>query len=374
MERGAGAVEGLEVSVDPGFWRGRKVLLTGHTGFKGSWLSLWLAQLGAETTGYALAPPTDPSLFEQARVAERIRSIEGDVREPAHVLRVARDTQPEIVLHLAAQSLVRASYEDPLGTYATNVMGTAAVLEAARQTPSVRAVVIVSSDKCYENREWEWGYRERDRLGGHDPYSNSKACTELVTQAYRSSFFDPRRSAGHHVAVASARAGNVIGGGDWAKDRIVPDTMRAFLAGRPVSLRNPASVRPWQHVLEPLAGYLMLAERLVNEGAAFAEAWNFGPPDDQVLPVRELTAHLARCWGDSASCELAENADAPHEAQMLRLDVSKARGRLGWRPTLALRDSLAWIVEWHKAVGQGADARALTEQQIQRFMALNHRA
>lgn len=359
----------MVVSIDEAFWKGRRVLITGHTGFKGSWLSLWLHSLGAEVTGYALAPPTQPSLFEQARVGECVRSVTGDVRDPASLLELVRSTAPEVVLHLAAQSLVRASYDDPFGTYATNVMGTAAVLEAVRLTRSVRAVVIVSSDKCYENREWEWGYRENDRLGGHDPYSNSKACAELVTHAYRRSFFDPRRHAEHHVAIASARAGNVIGGGDWGTDRIVPDTIRAFLAGRPVALRNPASVRPWQHVLEPLAGYLMLAERLFHDGPPFAEEWNFGPPDEQVQPVGTLATHLSEYWGDGASCEMADVRNAPAEAQLLRLDASKARRRLHWSSVLTLRETLQWIVEWHRAVGSGGDARALTEQQIARYVA-----
>ncbi len=359
--------------VDASFWAGRRVLLTGHTGFKGSWLSLWLAQMGAKVTGYSLEPPTDPSLFAQARVGEVLTSVHGDVRDLAHLTAVTREHEPEVVLHLAAQSLVRASYEDPFGTYGTNVMGTAAVLEAARGARSVRAVVVVSSDKCYENQEWTWGYRENDRLGGHDPYSNSKACAELVTQAYRKSFFSSARYAEHRVAIASARAGNVIGGGDWGKDRIVPDTMRAFLAGQPVAIRNPVSVRPWQHVLEPLAGYLQLAERLVRDGAAFAEEWNFGPPDEQVLPVRELVEHLTRCWGAGAAHVFAEVKDAPHEAQLLRLDASKARGRLGWRSVLPLRESLEWIVEWHKSVGQRGDARALAEAQIGRYMAAAQR-
>jgi CDP-glucose 4,6-dehydratase len=352
------------------FWSGRRVLVTGHTGFKGSWLSLWLHSLGAEVTGYALAAPTTPSLFEQARIAQCIRSVTGDVRDPKHLSEVVRATEPEVILHLAAQSLVRKSYEEPFETYATNVMGTAAVLEAARAANSVRAVVIVSSDKCYENHEWEWRYRENDRLGGHDPYSNSKACAELVTHAYRRSFFDPQRYAEHRVAVASARAGNVIGGGDWSTDRIVPDTVRAFLAGRPVSLRNPSSVRPWQHVLEPLGGYLLLAERLVQDGPAFAEEWNFGPPEEQEQPVRALAEHLRASWGDGATIELAEQApDAPREAVLLRLDASKARRRLGWRCLLPLRDTIDWIVAWHRGVGRGGDAREATERQIAEYAA-----
>ncbi|MBA3817901.1 MAG: CDP-glucose 4,6-dehydratase [Deltaproteobacteria bacterium] len=347
------------------FWRGRSVLVTGHTGFKGSWLALWLQQLGARVTGYALAPPTEPSLFAQARVADGMTSIMADVRDLGRLTDSVGSAAPEIVLHLAAQSLVRASYEQPVDTYATNVMGTVHLLEAARQVPSVRAVVIVTTDKCYENREWLWGYRERDRLGGRDPYSNSKACAELVTDAYRQSFFSE-----HGAAVASARAGNVVGGGDWAKDRVVPDAMRAFLTGQPLTVRNPRSTRPWQHVLEPLAGYLTLAERLVTEGRSFAEAWNFGPPDELVLPVGELVTKLAAAWGPGATWSTPGAPTGPHEATLLRLDISKARTQLGWTPRLSIDTTLAWIAEWHQTVGRGGDARAITEQQIASYAAM----
>ena len=347
-------------------WTGREVFVTGHTGFKGSWLALWLHALGARVSGYALAPPTAPSLFAQARVADGLASTLADVRDLPRLVAAMAAAAPEVVFHLAAQSLVRASYADPVETYATNVMGTVHVLEAARRVPSVRAVVIVTTDKCYENREWEWGYREVDRLGGRDPYSNSKACAELVTDAYRQSFFGDAR-----VAVASARAGNVIGGGDWAVDRVVPDAMRAFAAGAPLAIRNPRSVRPWQHVLEPLAGYLALAEHLLRDGAAAAEAWNFGPPDELVLPVGTLADKLVHAWGGGAAWQgpPPEAAAGPHEATLLRLDASKARRRLAWRARLSIDESVAWIVEWHQAVARGGDARALTLAQIARYEA-----
>jgi CDP-glucose 4,6-dehydratase len=356
--------------VNAAFWNNRSVLMTGHTGFKGSWMSLWLQRLGAHLTGYSLAPPTTPSLFEQAHVAQGMASITGDLRDVATLRLAVSAAQPEVIFHLAAQSLVRASYEDPIETYSTNVVGTAAVLEAARRSPSVRAVVIVTTDKCYDNREILHGYAETDRLGGHDPYSSSKACAELVTDAYRSSFFSPLRYGEHRIAVASARAGNVIGGGDWARDRIIPDTIRAFLDGKAVAIRNPASTRPWQHVLEPLAGYLLLGERLVTRGIEFGEPWNFGPPEQLVQPVSELATKLAAYWGDGASWTSTAQVNAPHEARMLQLDASKARSRLGWKPLLSLETSLEWIVEWHKAVSRGEDARALTEHQIARYASL----
>ena len=351
-------------------WRGRSVLVTGHTGFKGSWLCLWLQQLGARVAGYALAPPTEPSIFEQANVARGMTSTIADVCDLPALTAAMRAAAPEVIFHLAAQSLVRASYSEPVATYATNVMGTVHVLEAARTVPSVRAIVVVTTDKCYENHEWIWGYRESDRLGGRDPYSNSKACAELVTHAYRASFFDPARYGEHRVAVASARAGNVIGGGDWARDRIIPDAMRAFLGGRPLAVRNPASTRPWQHVLEPLRGYLELGERLVADGPAYGEAWNFGPPEELVVPVGELVAQLVTAWGAGATWTSTAQPGSPAEAQLLRLDAIKARTRLAWRSLLSIETSLAWIAEWHKAVGGGADARALTEGQIARYAQL----
>ncbi len=351
------------------FWKGKRVLVTGHTGFKGSWLSLWLQRLGAEVTGYSLEPPTEPSLFEVARVADGMHSVIGDIRDFPTLREVVRDRRPEIVFHMAAQALVRPSYRDPIETYASNVMGTVNLLEAVRQAEGVvRAVVNVTSDKCYQNNEWVWGYREIDRLGGHDPYSNSKACAELVTAAFRDSFFDPADYSRHGVALASVRAGNVIGGGDWAEDRLIPDIMRAILAGEPVRIRNPHAIRPWQHVLEPLAGYLRLAERLCHEGPAFAEAWNFGPDDSSARPVSWIVEHLTRLWDGEARWEV-DGGDHPHEAHYLKLDCSKARDRLGIVPRLDLATALEWIVEWNQAWLDGKDMRGVTEQQIDRYVA-----
>lgn len=350
--------------IQRGFWAGKRVLLTGHTGFKGSWLALWLSAMGARVAGYALAPSTRPSLWqfiEHSGIASTI----ADVRDQRALLDACADFRPEIVLHLAAQALVRASYADPVGTYATNVMGTVHLLEAVRRTPGVRAVVVVTSDKCYENREWVWGYRESEPMGGRDPYSNSKGCAELVTAAYRASFFDHLGG----VAVASARAGNVIGGGDWAADRIVPDMIRAATAGEPVRIRNPNAVRPWQHVLEPLSGYLQLAERLYGASAEHAEGWNFGPTDDDAVPVATIVSTVARLWGPSMTWS-ADAGPHPHEAHYLKLDSSKARSRLGWRPRLGLVSALEWTVEWYKNHSKGDDAVALTLAQIERYMEL----
>lgn len=351
-------MEGLVIRGE--FWRGRRVFLTGHTGFKGSWLSLWLQSLGAEVAGYALAPATRPSLFELARVAEGMRSTLGDIRDLGSLRDDLEAFRPEVVFHLAAQSLVRRSYAEPVETYATNVMGTVNLLEAVRQLPTVRAAVVVTSDKCYENREWEWGYRENEPMGGRDPYSSSKGCAELVTAAYRASFF---ARGGHSAAVASVRAGNVIGGGDWAEDRLIPDILRASEKGRPVSIRNPASIRPWQHVLEPLSGYLMLAERLVENGAQFAGAWNFGPREEDCRPVSWVVERLAEHWDGGLRWETAPGTQ-PHEARSLKLDSSKAMRRLGWRPRWDLATALASIARWHRAHRAGGDARAAVLDQI----------
>lgn len=350
------------MSVDADFWRGKRVFLTGHTGFKGSWVALWLHGMGARVQGFALAPPTHPSLFAEARVGELIGHAVGDIRDLAKIQQAVREFQPEIVIHMAAQPLVRLSYQEPVLTYATNVLGTAHVLESVRHTPSVRVVVNVTTDKCYENREWVWGYREDEPMGGHDPYSSSKGCAELVASAYRRSYFADGR-----VALGSVRAGNVIGGGDWADDRLVPDILRAFDAGRPVVIRNPVSTRPWQHVLEPLSGYLTLAQRLWHEGAAFAEAWNFGPEDGDARPVRWIVEALAERWGDGARWELDSQAQ-PHEAGYLKLDSAKARARLGWHPRWRLARALAEIVDWHRAWRGGADARVLCQQQIETYV------
>lgn len=350
------------------FWRGKKVFLTGHTGFKGSWLSLWLQQLGAEVTGYALSPPTNPNLFEAARVEPGMTSIIGDIRDRAMLLDAMRQSAPDIVIHMAAQPLVRRSYIDPVETYSTNVMGTVHLLEAVRQTPSVRAVVNVTTDKCYENREWVWGYRENEPMGGFDPYSNSKGCAELVTAAYRSSFFNPEKFTEHRVAVATARAGNVIGGGDWAEDRLIPDILAAFEDGRPVVIRNPNATRPWQHVLEPLRAYLMLAEKLYTEGPVFGEAWNFGPNGDDARPVEWIVRQLATMWSDGATWKI-DAGEHPHEANYLRLDISKAAHSLGWHPVMRLEEALGLIVAWARAWQVGTDLRVLTQAQILSYQA-----
>lgn len=359
-------MEGL-VMVDKIFWQGKRVFLTGHTGFKGSWLTLWLKSLGATVTGLSLAPDTTPNLFTLANVNEGIDSIIGDIRDRAALLKALKAARPEIVIHMAAQPLVRESYVTPVETYETNVMGTVHLLDAIRQTPGVKSVVIVTTDKCYENREWEWGYRENEALGGYDPYSSSKGCAELVTAAYRNSFFNPASHASHGVAVGSGRAGNVIGGGDWAADRLIPDIMRAISAGQTVQIRNPHAIRPWQHVLEPLSGYLILAERLYVEGPRFADAWNFGPADADAQPVQAIVKHLTSQWGEGAQWQL-DGGDHPHEATFLKLDCSKARARLGWSPQWNLNHTLDTIVYWYKAMVRREDMRAVTLKQIDNYI------
>jgi CDP-glucose 4,6-dehydratase len=342
-------------------WAGRRVLVTGHTGFKGSWLSLWLHAMGAEVTGFALPAPTDPSLFGAARLEELIRHVEGDVRDLAALEAVMEASRPEVIFHLAAQPLVRPSYDDPVDTYATNVMGTVHVLDVARRQPGARAIVCVTSDKCYENREWIWPYRETDPMGGYDPYSSSKGCAELVASAWRRSFFDK-----DGPALATARAGNVIGGGDWALDRLIPDLVRAYEAGVAPLIRSPNSVRPWQHVLEALGGYILLAERLLWGDRIFADGWNFGPSEDDARPVSWIAACMAGLWGHEGATQPAAGHH-PHEAGLLRLDSSKARALLGWQPRLTLEAALQWIVEWHQAVASGGDARAICMEQISRY-------
>ena len=363
-------MENLELKTPPatdtsGFWSGKRVFVTGHTGFKGSWMVLWLQSLGADVIGFSLDPPSTPSLFEQARVDEGIISLRGDVRTLSDVVSAMETYEPDLVFHLAAQSLVRPSYQNPVETYATNVMGTVHVLEAMRRVGTPRVGVVVTSDKCYDNREsMLWGYRETDPMGGYDPYSNSKGCAELVTQAYRRSFFGAKD--GQRLALASARAGNVIGGGDWAEDRLIPDIVRAFEAGQPVDIRRPDAIRPWQHVLEPLSGYMQLAERLWIEGDSVADGWNFGPDERDARPVSYVVEQMVERWGDGASARL-DPGPHPHEATYLRLDCSKAHALLDWRPELALEDALAWTVEWYQSVHQGADPRQLTMNQIQRY-------
>jgi CDP-glucose 4,6-dehydratase len=352
------------MAMNKAFWAGKRVFLTGHTGFKGSWLSLWLQQLGAQVTGYALAPNTDPSLFELGRVADGMHSIIGDVRDAQTLFEALSEAGPEIVIHMAAQPLVRYSYAHPVETYATNVMGTVHLLDAIRRVGGVKAVVNVTSDKCYENREWLWGYREHDAMGGYDPYSNSKGCSELVTAAFRSSYFGAATYAEHGVAVASGRAGNVIGGGDWAVDRLVPDIIRAIAEGREVIIRSPHAIRPWQHVLEPLSGYLQLAERLYVDGTVYAEGWNFGPNDTDARPVGWIVDQLTAQWAENAAYRIDEAGANLHEAHYLKLDCSKAQARLGWQPRWPLAKTLEKIVQWHKAQLAGADVRALTCNQI----------
>jgi len=348
--------------VNPAFWHNKKVFLTGHTGFKGSWLSLWLQSMGAEVKGFALEPPTQPALFTEARVAQGMISEIGDIRDLEAIVHSMTTFNPDILIHMAAQPLVRLSYREPVATYATNVMGTVHVLEAARQCDRLKAIVNVTTDKCYENREWDWGYRENEPMGGHDPYSNSKGCSELVSAAYRSSFFHTPGSA----SLATARAGNVIGGGDWAEDRLIPDILRAFAQQQAVVIRNPLATRPWQHVLEPLSGYLMLAEKLYTDGPRFAEGWNFGPRDEDVQPVRWILDQMVGHWGDGARWELDANPQ-PHEAQLLKLDISKARAQLKWQPHWSLAHTLDTIVDWHQAWLRGEDCRRITLEQIGQY-------
>jgi CDP-glucose 4,6-dehydratase len=348
-------------AMNTAFWKDRSVFITGHTGFKGAWLTLWLHHVGARITGYALAPPTDPSLFALADAGNGICDLRGDVRDASTLESAIQCAQPEVVLHLAAQSLVRISYQAPVETYATNVMGTVHLLDAIRRTPGVRAVVVVTSDKCYENREWDRGYREDDPMGGYDPYSSSKGCAELITAAYRRSFFQD--AAGKAAAIATGRAGNVIGGGDWAPDRLLPDLLNAFAGGRPAVVRNPLATRPWQHVLEPLRGYLALAERLWAADRSVAEGWNFGPQESDMKSVAWIADSAAQRWGAGAAWE-RDPAMHPHEAHSLILDVSKAEARLGWRPALTAADAIEWTVRWHRGLQDGESARVLTMRDI----------
>jgi CDP-glucose 4,6-dehydratase len=355
------------VVVTPGFWRGRRVFVTGHTGFKGSWLSLLLTRLGARVSGFALAPDTSPSLYEQAEVGSVVDSVIGDIRDAASLRSAMQRARPEIVLHLAAQALVRHSYGDPVGTYETNVMGTVHTLEAIRATPSVRAAVVVTTDKCYENNDGGTPFREQDPLGGHDPYSSSKACAELLCAAWRQSFL-AAPDAAHAVGLATARAGNVIGGGDWAVDRLVPDLLAAIAAGRALALRNPHATRPWQHVLEPLAGYLMLAERLHEDPQRWAGAWNFGPAEQDICDVQHVVTILSRLMGRPLALSGAPGRQ-PHEAQRLALNSTKAHHELGWSPRWKLEEALAAIAEWQSAAASRTSARDITLRQIDRYLA-----
>jgi len=347
-------------------YRNRTVLITGHTGFKGAWLSLWLHHLGSNVIGYALKPPTQPSLFELCDLNTKITSIKGDVRDFGQLKSIIQKYKPEIVFNLAAQALVKRSYHDPLETYSTNVMGTVHVLEAVRQIGGVRVVINVTSDKCYENRESVRGYSENDPMGGRDPYSSSKGCAELVTTAYLHSYFNLEHYERHGVSLASVRSGNVIGGGDWAEDRLIPDCIKALIEKRPILVRYPEAVRPWQHVLEPLSGYLLLAQLLYQKGPTFGGAWNFGPEDDNLKPVKWIVQKMVDIWGDNAGWKM-DRGDHLYEAQTLKLDCSKAKLKLGWHPQWDLQTALRLTVDWYKAYGRQEDILPLTVGQIKQY-------
>jgi CDP-glucose 4,6-dehydratase len=362
----------MEDVVNQSFWEKKRVFITGHTGFKGSWLCLWLHKLGAEVTGYALDPPTDPSLFELCGVDKFVHSIISDVRDLKTLKLAISKARPEIVIHMAAQPLVRDSYANPVETYEINVMGTVNLLEAVRTCHGIRVAINITTDKCYENREWVWGYRENEPLGGYDPYSSSKACSEIVTAAYVQSFFNIDNYNSHGVALASARSGNVIGGGDWGKDRLLPDCFRSLLSGHKILIRNPEAIRPWQHVLEPLSGYLLLARKLYDEGAPYMGAWNFGPFDEDSKPVEWLVRRICEKWGDSADYE-AMRGNHPHEAHYLKLDCSKARTVLGWHPCWRLETAIDKAVEWFEAYRAGEKTEGLRNicfQQIEEYSVL----
>ncbi|QWD80038.1 CDP-glucose 4,6-dehydratase [Polynucleobacter sp. MWH-Spelu-300-X4] len=351
--------------VDPQFWKDKRVFLTGHTGFKGSWLSLWLSSMGANVTGYALAPNTTPNLFDVLEIDSLIETSHiADIRDLVSLQKAMSEAKPDVVIHMAAQPLVRYSYVNPVETYATNVMGTVHVLESTRSIDSVRATVIVTTDKCYENKEWVWGYRENEPMGGYDPYSNSKGCAELVTSAYRQSYFSSSNSINK---VASARAGNVIGGGDWSEDRLVPDAIKAFESNKPLMIRNPSATRPWQHVLEPLSGYLILAQAVYEQGSTFASGWNFGPRDEDNRSVQEVIDLLIFYWGSSARWQ-KEGLEQPHEANLLKLDCSKARAQLGWIPAWDIDLAIQKIVEWQRAYQLNENMQKVSLAQINQYM------
>lgn len=352
----------IKGKVNPSFWKRKKVYLTGHTGFKGSWMSLWLQSMGATVKGYSLNPNTRPNLFTEANVSTGMHSEIGDIRDLKQITKSMLDFNPDILIHMAAQPLVRLSYKEPVDTYTTNVIGTVNVLEAARKCSSLKAIISVTTDKCYENHEWEWGYRESDPMGGYDPYSSSKGCAELIISAYRRSFFSGSTTA----SLASARAGNVIGGGDWSTDRLIPDILKAFENRNPVVIRNPLSTRPWQHVLEPISGYLVLAENLYIYGDDFAEGWNFGPKDEGCKPVEWILDKMVTNWGDGASWEL-DKKNNPHEAGFLKLDCSKAANRLKWQPKWELHETLEKIVNWHKQYLKGVNINKECLEEINNY-------
>lgn len=360
------AIERHQVAIGNIFWQGKKVFLTGHTGFKGSWLCLWLHTLGAKVTGYALDPPTEPSLFKLCSIDEFVDSVIADIRDRERLNEAMKDASPEIVIHMAAQPLVRGSYKSPVETYEINVMGTVNIFEVVRTCKSVKAVVNVTTDKCYENREWHWAYRENEPLGGYDPYSSSKACSELVTSAYRNSFFNSSNYTNHGVAIASARAGNVIGGGDWAVDRLIPDCVRALLNGEKIIIRNPDAVRPWQHVLEPLSGYILLAQKLCENGPRFAEGWNFGPNEDDAKPVEWIVKRICKKWGNDTSYEI-DKGEHSYEAHCLKLDCSKAKAVLGWNPKWNLEKAIDTIIEWTAAYKEHRNLKQICLEQIKEY-------
>jgi CDP-glucose 4,6-dehydratase len=356
----------VDRSLFQNFYKGRKVLITGHTGFKGSWLSILLKWLGSDVYGYALNPSTTPSLYDLAKIDQLVNSTIGDVRDYNFLLETMKKVRPEVIIHLAAQPLVRESYRNPRETYEINVMGTVNLFDAMLQVDSVKSVLNVTTDKCYENKEWHWGYRENEPMGGYDPYSNSKGCSELVTSSFRSSFFNPKDYVKHGVGLATARAGNVIGGGDWAEDRLIPDFIRAISKGDNVRIRNPYAIRPWQHVLEPLSGYLALCEKLYSDGAAFSESWNFGPDDSDAKNVEWITETICNIWGDNAGF-IIDNEMKLHEANYLKLDCSKAKSLLGWYPKWNIETALISIVDWNKSYLKNADMREVCISQIEKY-------
>ena len=353
--------------INKNFWKEKKVFVTGHTGFKGSWLSLWLTSMGAKVTGYALNPPTVPSLFELCNIEKDLCSIIGDIRDANLLKKALKEANPEIVIHMAAQPIVRESYKNPIETYSTNVMGTVNLLDNARDIPSIKAILNITTDKCYENKEWLWGYRENDALGGFDPYSNSKSCSELVTASFRNSFFNPKEYSIHGVGLATARAGNVIGGGDWAQDRLIPDFIKAISEGKKLIIRYPNAVRPWQHVLEPLSGYLILAQKLYEDGSTYSEPWNFAPREENAKPVVWIADYLCSKWGNGASYAVDTNANL-HETLSLRLDCSKAKERLKWTPRWSLDFSLDKVIDWFAAYNQKKGLKKVCLNQIEEYL------
>ena len=351
------------------FWNKKKILVTGHSGFKGSWLSLWLQKLNANVIGFSKSVPTNPSLFELANIENGMTSIIGNVCDYDKLEKTIKEYKPEIVIHMAAQAILRESYSNPIETYATNVMGTVNLLESIRKTDNVKVILNVTTDKCYEPNESSKGHLETDRLGGYDPYSNSKACSELVTSSFRNSFFNPKEHQKHGISLASCRAGNVIGGGDWGKDRLIPDIMKGILNNKVIKIRNPNSTRPWQHVLDPLNGYLTLVEKLWSSGSEFSEGWNFGPLEDDERPVKWIVEKLTGLWAKDIRWNIDNNVN-PHEENYLRLNCTKANSRLDWMPKLNLEQGLEWVIEWYKQYEQNNNMREITEQQIEEFQKL----